>query len=53
MQDYIHKVNGIIGKASLSVVLPKNIIKDLHIQKGDYVEITRSNEEIIIKKLRV
>lgn len=53
MEDYIHKGNSIIGKDLLSVILPKKILKILHIQKGDHVEITRSTEEIIIKKLRV
>lgn len=53
MEEYIHRINGVIGKTSVSVVLPKNIIKELHIQKGDFVGINRDNNKIIIKKLEV
>ncbi|WP_458746103.1 AbrB/MazE/SpoVT family DNA-binding domain-containing protein [Candidatus Nitrosocosmicus sp. T] len=51
MEEYIHKINGVLGKASHSVVLPKNFIDELHIQKGDFVKINRDNNKIIIKKL--
>ncbi len=51
--EYIHKLNGKIGKTSLSVVLPKNFLKELQMQKGDFVEIDKNDEKIIIKKLKV
>ena len=53
MEEYIHKINGVIGKTSLNVVLPKNFINDLNIQKGDFVEINKDDDKIVIKKLRV
>lgn len=52
MGQYIHKINGIIGKASLSVVLPKNILSTLKIGKGDFVEIDREQEKIVIRKIK-
>lgn len=52
MGEYIHKINGIIGKASLSVVLPKNILSALKIGKGDFVEINREQEKIVIRKIK-
>jgi bifunctional DNA-binding transcriptional regulator/antitoxin component of YhaV-PrlF toxin-antitoxin module len=51
MEKYIHKINGIIGKTSLSVILPKNILTDLAIAKGNFVEIKKERDEIIIKKI--
>ena len=53
MEEYIHKINGVIGKTSLNVVLPKNFINELNIQKGDFVEINKDDDKIVIKKLRV
>ncbi len=48
----IHKVNK-LSKASLSVILPKVFLKELEIEKGDFVEIDKENDRIIVKKLRV
>ncbi len=53
MEDYIHRINGNIGKTSLNVVLPKNFIEELQMQKGDFVKINKDNDKIIIKKLKV
>lgn len=53
MKEYVHRINGNIGKSSLSVVLPINILKDLNIVKGDYVEIDRDKDHIVIRKLRM
>jgi antitoxin component of MazEF toxin-antitoxin module len=50
---YIHKINGTKDKTSLNVVLPRKILLDLKIGKGDFVEINRENELIVIKGLRV
>lgn len=52
MEEYIHKINGIIGKASLSVVLPKKILSALKIGKGDFVEINKEQEKIVIRKIK-
>ncbi len=52
METFIHKING-VGKASLNVVIPHNILDDLDIAKGDFVEINRDLNKIIIKKLMV
>lgn len=49
---HIHKINGLIGKVSLSVVLPRNFLKDLGIVKGDFVEIDKEKDQILIKKLK-
>ncbi len=51
MEKYIHKINGITGKTSLSVVIPHNISEDLNILKGDYVEIKKKGDNIILRKL--
>jgi antitoxin component of MazEF toxin-antitoxin module len=51
MDKYIHKINGKIGKSSLSVILPKNFLTDLAITKGNFVQIQKEKDEIIIKKL--
>ena len=53
MTDYIHRINGILGKTSLTVVLPKDFITDLHMQKGDFVKIKKDNDKIVIQKLEV
>lgn len=51
MKQYIHKVNGIPGKTSLNIVIPKNILQFLSIRKGDFVEINRIKDKIIINRL--
>lgn len=53
MKDYIHRINGILGKTSLTVVLPQGFIKDLHMQKGDFVKINKEDDRIVIQKLEV
>ena len=53
MLIHIHKINGLIGKASLSVVLPGNFLKELQIVKGDLLEINKEKDRIVIKKLMV
>lgn len=53
MNQHVHRINGTIGKSSLSVILPINILKDLNIAKGDYVGINRREDHIIIRKLEV
>jgi len=53
MTDYIHRINGILGKTSLNVVLPKDLLKELQMQKGDFVKINKEEDKIIIKKLEV
>ncbi len=53
MPGYIHKINGILGKTSLTVVLPKDFLKELHMQRGDFVKINKDNDKIVIQKLEV
>jgi antitoxin component of MazEF toxin-antitoxin module len=53
MSGYIHRINGILGKTSLTVVLPKDLLKELHMQRGDFVKINKDNDKIIIEKLEV
>jgi len=53
MTDYIHKINGNIGKSSLNVVLPIDFLKELQMKKGDFVKINKDDDKIIIKKLEV
>jgi len=51
MDKYVHKINGKIGKSSLSVILPKSFLIDLAITKGNFVEIKKENDKIVIKKI--
>ncbi len=53
MPGYIHRINGILGKTSLTVVLPKDLLKELQMQRGDFVKINKDNDRIIIEKLEV
>ncbi|MDF0680305.1 MAG: AbrB/MazE/SpoVT family DNA-binding domain-containing protein [Candidatus Nitrosocosmicus sp.] len=53
MKGYIHRINGILGKTSLTVVLPKDFLKELQMQKGDFVKINKDNDKIVIEKLEV
>ena len=53
MTRYINRINGILGKTSLTVVLPKEFLKELHMQRGDFVKINKDNDKIIIEKLEV
>lgn len=53
MNKHIHKINGVDGKTSLSVVIPHTILENLNIVKGDFVEIDRKEDKIIIRKLKV
>ncbi|MDF0682430.1 MAG: hypothetical protein P0116_15850 [Candidatus Nitrosocosmicus sp.] len=48
----IHKISK-INNSSLGVILPQTYSKELSIGKGDFVEINKENDMIIIKKLRV
>ena len=49
------KIHNIIkmSEASRGVILPKGFLQELEIEKGDFVEINKENDKIIIKKLRV
>ncbi|MDN5845166.1 MAG: AbrB/MazE/SpoVT family DNA-binding domain-containing protein [Candidatus Nitrosocosmicus sp.] len=53
MGQTIHKINGRDDKATVNVVLPITFIKELQIQKGDFVVINKEDDKIIIKKLEV
>ncbi len=48
----IHKIFQ-LSKASFGAILPKGYLEELSIEKGDFVEINRENDKIIIKKLKV
>ncbi len=51
MNSKIHKINK-LSKASLSVILPSDFLKELAIEKGDFVQINKENDRIIVKKLK-
>jgi antitoxin component of MazEF toxin-antitoxin module len=42
-----------LSKASLGAILPKSYLEELAIDKGDFIEINKENDKIIIKKLKV
>jgi antitoxin component of MazEF toxin-antitoxin module len=44
------KVQGLIGEASFSVVLPKEYALNIGIGKGDFVKVKREDNRIIIEK---
>jgi bifunctional DNA-binding transcriptional regulator/antitoxin component of YhaV-PrlF toxin-antitoxin module len=44
------KVQGIVGKQSFSVVLPKKYAIDLGIRKGDFVKVHQQEGCIVIEK---
>jgi hypothetical protein len=44
------KVQGLLGEASFSVVLPKEYAINLGIGKGDFVKVKREHNRIIIEK---
>jgi antitoxin component of MazEF toxin-antitoxin module len=52
MSCKIHKINK-LSKASSGVILPKGFLQELEIEKGDFVEINKDEDKIIIKKLKV
>jgi len=51
VERHIRKISGVDGKTSLNAVLPRGILRELGITKGDFVEIHKENDGIIIKKL--
>ena len=44
------KIQGIVGKLSLSVVLPKSYAIHLGIGKGDFVKVSQEENKIIVEK---
>lgn len=44
------KIQGLIGDASLSIVLPKGYANRLDLRKGDFVRIHQESNKIIIEK---
>ncbi len=52
MSCKIHKIIK-MSKASLGSILPKGYLEELAIEKGDFIEINKENDKIIIKKLKV
>jgi len=44
------KVQGLVGETSFSIVLPKSIVNALGISRGDFVQIYRDDNKIIIEK---
>jgi phosphate uptake regulator len=51
LEDYEkRRVQGLVGDASFTVVLPKKYAIKLGICKGDYVTISEDHDAIIIRK---
>lgn len=49
--DYEYrKVQGLVGDASFSVVLPKAYATSMGIEKGDFVKVRQEQNRIIIEK---
>ena len=44
------KIQGIVGDASFSLVLPKQFALNLGIGKGDFVKVYQQDNRIIIEK---
>lgn len=44
------RIQGLVGDASFTVVLPKKYAIKLGISKGDYVTISEQDDALIIKK---
>lgn len=51
LEQYIHKVNGIKDKTSLSIVIPTKIVHKLKIHRGDFVNINADEEKIFVRKV--
>ena len=50
MNHEYRKVQGLVGDASFSVVLPKSYANHLGIAKGDFVKVQEEEGRIIIQK---
>lgn len=44
------KIQGLIGDASLSIILPKEYANRLEFRKGDFVKIYQDSNKIIIER---
>ncbi|HET6589201.1 MAG TPA: hypothetical protein VFG45_03445 [Candidatus Nitrosocosmicus sp.] len=51
MNKFIHKISGVNYKTSVHVVIPHNIVDELGIARGDFVQINKKDNEIVIKKI--
>jgi hypothetical protein len=49
-QPQFRKIQGLVGDASFSIVLPKSYAINLGIGKGDFVKVYHSENKIIIEK---
>jgi antitoxin component of MazEF toxin-antitoxin module len=45
-----YRADGLVGAASLCVVLPKSYAVNLGIVKGDYVKVHQEDRKIVIEK---
>ena len=45
-----HKVQGLIGESSFSVILPKSFATNIGIDKGDFVKVSQDDNKIVIEK---
>lgn len=48
----IHKIQSIHGNSTFILVIPKDFISELGIEKGDYVSCAIEKESIVITKVR-
>jgi bifunctional DNA-binding transcriptional regulator/antitoxin component of YhaV-PrlF toxin-antitoxin module len=51
MKQFIHKISGVDYKTSVHVVIPHHIVDELGIARGDFVQIDKKDNQIVIKKL--
>lgn len=51
MKQFIHKISGVDYKTSVHVVIPHHIVNELGITRGDFVQIDKKDNEIVIRKL--
>lgn len=51
LQNEYRKIQGLVGDASFSVVLPKQFATSLGIAKGDFVKVHLDSDRIIIEKV--
>lgn len=49
-KEYSYRTIGLVGAASLCVVLPKEYALHLGIEKGDPVRVTREDGRVVIEK---
>lgn len=47
---HTHRIEGLVGQQSFSLILPKQYAMNLGIKKGDFVKVRQEGNKIIIEK---